>query len=152
MFTIEDKIEKHLESDIDKDCGPLRPGARPPAGACTKVQAILMCHCECSESGWKAIADLRLYGDMYVFNGQWPYDGRQPRDQKVQDLNSAIDHEYRAHIDPAVQAVTGTIKKLESKTFKSKAECEKGCKDATKKVHSQFNASLAESMREEGMQ
>src|SRR5690242_11052721 len=80
LSTLRNSIQLHYTPDIDQACGgnPLRRHAS--AGACTIAQAILMCSCECSGAGWKARAELRLYGDMYVFNGTWPYRGRQPID------------------------------------------------------------------------
>jgi RHS repeat-associated protein len=152
LFTVSRKgLTEHLVPDIDDICDdPIH--LHRPAGACTLVQAILMCTCSCSGSGFKAKAELRLYGDMYIYNGQFPYKGRNPVDQGVHDAASARAHENNAHITPAIGAVTPMINKLESKTFASKDKCDRQCEKTARSVHGGFNLSLAETQREEGQQ
>jgi RHS repeat-associated protein len=147
LFTIRNNIQLHYTPDVDASCGPHQ------AGACTRAQAILMAVCECTGSGYRAKAVLGIYGDMYVFNGTWPYKGRTPKkDKSVKDADSAINHENNVHINPAIQSVTPMINKLESRIFKTLEECRKQVEKITKAVHNDFNLDLIESQREENME
>ena len=144
LFTITNLIRQHRTLGIENVCPP------ESGGACTiRLTAGLSCDCRCDGTGWKAAADLRITGDLFVWNGQWPYHGRQPRDRRVHDAASAITHEYAAHIDPAIMALGPSIKTLEDKKFKSKDDCEAGCKNTSKFVNTLFGAVLGATQKEE---
>src|SRR5204863_8189922 len=70
LFTIRNEIVLQFAGDIDTLCGT------HSAGACTKAQALLSVICECFGSVWKAKAELRIYGNMFVYDGKWPDKGR----------------------------------------------------------------------------
>jgi hypothetical protein len=149
FFAIRDSITRHSAVDIDPECGA-RTG-----GACTLFRAALvLCNCISSQCGkkWKAEAELRIYGDMYVYSGPFPYKGRRPRDGTVHDAASAIAHEYNVHINPAIAAVTPLINALEAKTFDSKGECQTECDNTSGSVNRLFRQTLRQTQDAENNQ
>ena len=150
LFGTRDGITRHRSVDIDPSCG-IRSG-----GACTLFRAALVL-CTCTNTGgcddkWKANAELRIYGDMYVYSGPFPYKGRKPKDPSVHDAASAIAHEYNAHINPAISAVTPLINALEAKTFKSKEECQSECDITSGAVNKLFRQTLKQTQDAENNQ
>jgi len=147
LISIHDSIRQHRAIDIDPECGN-------SGGACTLLRAALViCDCKQEACGkWKANPDLRLYGDMWIYSGPFPYKGRRPVDRSVTDAGSAIAHEYRVHIDPSISAVKPLINALEQKTFNSEAECYGECDKTSKMVNNQFRQTLQDTQRRENNQ
>lgn len=114
--------------------------------------ALVNCTCECTGEVWKAKAELRIYGNMYIYNGPFPYRGRRPKDRSVHDAASAIAHEYNAHINPAIAAVTPLINGLEAKTFSSEAECQGACGQTSTAVNALFGKTLRDTQQKENQQ
>jgi RHS repeat-associated protein len=147
LFTIRDAIVVHRTLAVDEICD------RETAGACTKIRsALVICNCKCSGSGWTASAELRIYGDMYVYNGVWATLRAKPKDRSVVDAASAIAHERNVHISPAIAAVAPKIDALEAKTFKSKEECSKACDQTSHLVRALCSKTLAETREQEHRQ
>jgi RHS repeat-associated protein len=144
QFRTTDDIKKHMSPDIDPECGQA-------AGACTIIKAALvLCDCEQDcKGGWKASAELRIYGDIFAYGGPFPYKGRRPKDRSVHDGPSAIAHEYTVHIDPSIGAVAPMINGLEAKTFGSKDECMSECDKTSKAVNDLFHRTLADTQKKE---
>ncbi len=149
LFGTRDGITRHQAVDIDPSCGT-RSG-----GACTLFRAALVL-CTCTTDGcdgkWKANAELRIYGDMYIYSGPFPYKGRKPKDPSVHDAASAIAHEYNRHINPAIAAVTPLINALDAKTFKSKEECQGECDKTSGAVNKLFRQTLRQTQEAENNQ
>ncbi len=144
LFTTRDEIVQHRTLSIDQMCDA-RTG-----GACTRVRAALvMCACQCDGGTWKARAELRLYGDMYIYSGPFTLLHRQPRDQTVHDADSAVQHEYGVHINPATNAVTPAIRELEAKKFTSEKECYSECDKTSAAVDALFRRTLRATLRSE---
>jgi RHS repeat-associated protein len=144
LFSVDNRIRLVRALDIDFAC-PITSG-----GACTtKLRASVDCTCKCEGSGWKASATLIIAGTMYVSSGLWPYKGRIPRDPSVYDQPSAIAHEYRAHINPAIEGVKYSLNSLEAKTFHSKNECDTECKKTSDFVRALFGAILNDTQQAE---
>lgn len=147
LLTTRDEINQHRAIDIDPECGTTS------GGACTLIRAALvMCTCKEQCGEWKANAELRIYGDMWIYNGPFPYRGRRPVDRSVHDQASAIAHEYNVHINPAIAAVTPLIDALEQKTFSSEAECQGECNKTSDAVNSLFRRTLRETQQRENNQ
>jgi len=153
FYTVREGVTYTYEPSLQKDCpsDPRHPGLGA-AGACTHAQALLFVRCHCVPGGFKAEAELRIYADIFVFSGQFPYPGRTPKDKSVHDADSAIAHEFNTHINPAKNAVIPMITRLEAKVFKTLAECEQQGEKTARAVHNLFSADLDESQREENMQ
>ena len=148
LFTVKDGIVQHRTIGIDNVCGT------GTGGACTAIKAALvMCSCkEGCDGRWKASAELRIYGDMYIYSGPWATFPRKPKDKSVVDANSAIAHEYNVHINPAISAVTPQIKNLESMTFGSEAECYRECDKTSAAVNNLFRQTLKATQEQENKQ
>jgi len=147
-----DNIAKniHYASDIDPMC-ITKPNDPKPAGACTlKYAAVVLCRCKCEGSGWMANPELRLYGEIWIYSGPFPYKGRTPVDRTVKNQESAIAHEYIAHIDPSIRAVSPLIDALESTPFPSEAECREGCRITGIAVDALFGSTMNGTQRAEG--
>jgi hypothetical protein len=117
--------------------------------------ALVLCKCTddgCEDEMWHASAELRLYGDMWIYNGPFPYKHRTPVDRSVHDAASAIAHEYNVHINPAITAVTPLINALESKTFQSEAECQRQCDLTSGAVNALFGRTLTATQQQENRQ
>jgi RHS repeat-associated protein len=145
LFTIRNGIKEHDTLNIDSVCGP------GTGGACTSATALLMCTCtkdECSDT-WKAHAELRLYGDMYIYNGPWSTFPRRPKDRSVVDANSARNHENNVHINPAIAAVTPLINALEGQSFNSEADCKADCDKTGTAVTNLFRQTLRSTQQQE---
>ena len=128
-----------------------KPNDPKPAGACTlKYAAVVLCRCKCEGSGWMANPELRLYGEIWIYSGPFPYKGRTPVDRTVKNQESAIAHEYIAHIDPSIRAVSPLIDALESTPFPSEAECREGCRITGIAVDALFGSTMKGTQRAEG--
>ena len=148
LFTIRNGIREHDQINIDSVCGP------GTGGACTSATALLMCACtkdDCSDK-WKAHAELRIYGDMYIYNGPWSTFPRRPKDRSVHDIASARNHENNVHINPAIAAVTPLINALEGKSFSSEGECKADCDKTGTAVTNQFRQTLRDTQQQENNQ
>lgn len=142
LFAIDKRITLTKAIDIDFAC------PRNNGGGCTiDVRAKVECKCQCSENGWKADPTLIVTGHMYIGTGPWPYKGRTPVDKSVHDANSAIEHEYGVHINPAIAAVSPYVSRLEAQSFQSEAECKSECKKTSAFVGRLFGAVLADTMK-----
>jgi RHS repeat-associated protein len=148
LFTVRNGIREHDQINIDSVCGP------GTGGACTSATALLMCTCtqdDCPIS-WKAHAELRLYGDMYIYNGPWATFPRRPKDKSVHDIASARAHEWGVHLNPAIAAVTPLINALEAKSFSSESECQADCDKTSTAVTNQFRQTLRATQQQENNQ
>ena len=148
LFTVRNGIREHDTLNIDSVCGP------GTGGACTSATALLMCTCtkdDCPIS-WKAHAELRLYGDMYIYNGPWSTFPRRPKDRSVHDMDSARNHEWGVHLNPAIAAVTPLINALEAKSFSSESECQADCDKTSTAVTNQFRQTLRATQQQENNQ
>ncbi len=142
LFAIEKKITVTRSLDIDFAC-PSNNG-----GACTvRVRARVDCNCRCDGNGIKANPTLEITGQMYVSSGLWPYKGRRPVDQSVVDAQSAINHEWNVHLNPAIAGVSPAVSNLENKTFKSVEECQSDCKKTSDFVGHLFSAILFDTQK-----
>jgi len=147
LFKTTDNIKRHPTNNIDPFC----PG--DSGGACTLFRAaVVICTCDCDASGYKPNPELRLYGDIYVYNGPWQTLRRKPKDKSVVDAGSAINHEYNVHINPAKSAVSGLINGLEGKTFKSEEECQSECSKTSDLVNKLFKQTLKKTQDQENNQ
>ncbi len=140
-------IQKKVGLNMDQICGP------QVGGACTVLAAaILNCTCNCEAGNWKASPELRLYGSLYYYTGKFPYKGRKPKDPTVVDAGTAIAHEYNAHINPAIRAVTPLIQGLQGMSFKSEKECQDQCNTTSSAVDKLFRATLSATQKSEDNQ
>jgi RHS repeat-associated protein len=148
LFTVRNGIREHDTLNIDSVCGP------GTGGACTSATALLMCTCtkdDCAYS-WKANAELRLYGDMYIYNGPFSTFPRRPKDRSVVDANTARQHEWNVHLNPAIAAVTPLINALEGKRFTSEADCQADCDKTGTAVTNLFRQTLRSTQQRENNQ
>lgn len=65
------------------------------------------------------------------------------------NAETAIAHEYNAHINPAIAAVTPLINALEAKTFKSQKECYGACDETSGRVSELFRQTLRRTQEQE---
>jgi RHS repeat-associated protein len=108
----------HRLADIDPDCG------HPTAGGCERVGYTADWSCKKDCDTWSAKVKITLGGPIYVATGPFPYKGRKPQDPSVHDTASALAHEM-LHVNDKLNAILPIYRDFESKTFKSKEECEK---------------------------
>jgi len=147
LFTERNDIVQHRTLGIQNVCGA------GTGGACTAIKAALViCNCESECGGWKAKAELRIYGDMYIYSGIWSALPHKPKDKSVVDAKTAIAHEYNVHINPAIAAVTPLINNLEAKTFKSESECHAECDKTSGAVNKLFFQTLKATQEKENKQ
>jgi hypothetical protein len=147
LFRVINLIHQHRTIGIENVCPP------NTGGACTvRLKAGLACDCKCDAGSWKAAATLTVKGDLFVWNGPWPYKGTQPKDKTVHDAASAIAHEQNVHINPAIAALTPAIDHLEATKFKSQAECKAECRKTSDFVNKLFGAVLAATQAAEDKQ
>jgi RHS repeat-associated protein len=145
LYTVRYGISQHRAVDVDPQCGPHNGG-----GCTTHLAAILMCSCKCDNgTDWKASAELRIYGEMWITSGRFPYKGRRPRDRTVVDEQTAMAHEWNVHIYPSVTAVGQMIDELEAKTFKSESECKGDCNRTNDRVGRRFREELRHTQEQE---
>ena len=139
-----DEIIRKPATNLDSICGPT------VGGACTLIQAALvLCSCDCDAGGFRAKPQLRIYGTLYYFSGTFPYKGRHPKDTSVINAQTAINHEYGAHIDPAISAVTPLINNLQWRTFNSNKECSAECDKTSTIVNKLFKGTLKSTQESE---
>ena len=139
-----DEIIRKPAINLDSICGPT------VGGACTLIQAALvLCSCDCDGGGFRAKPQLRIYGTLYYFSGTFPYKGRRPKDTSVINAQTAINHEYGAHIDPAISAVTPLINNLQWRTFNSNKECSDECDKTSTIVNKLFKGTLRSTQESE---
>ena len=118
-LTIADNISRHSTLGIDQVCGS-RTG-----GACTLITGVVVVsRCQQSGTGIIAMPELRIYGDMYVYSGPFTTLRRTPTDRTVVDAQSAINHEYNVHINPAIASVAPLINSLAARAFDSVGQCQ----------------------------
>jgi RHS repeat-associated protein len=147
LFRVINLIRQHRTLGIENVCGP------GTGGACTiRLAAGLTCDCRCDGGSWKAAATLTVSGDLFVWNGPWPYQGKQPKDKTVHDAAYAIAHENNVHINPAIAALTPPIDHLEARKFKSEADCKAECRKMSDFVNTLFRAVLAATQKAEDSQ
>lgn len=147
LFTVRDGIVQHRTLGIDSVCGT------GTGGACTAIKAALViCSCREKCGVWQAHAELRVYGDMYIYSGPWATFPRKPKDRSVVDAGTAIAHEHNVHINPAIAADTPMINALEAKTFNSSAECYGECDRTSTAVNALFRQTLKATQEQENKQ
>jgi len=78
--------------------------------------------------------------------------GRVSKDRSVVDTQTAINHEFNQHINPAVNAVTPMITALRDKRFNSQDECTGECDKTSGLVNTQFKKTLANTQQQENRQ
>jgi hypothetical protein len=147
-LTITDNIQQHRALDIDPQCGSSSGG-----GCTTNVRASLTVSSPISDStDVRAIsANLRIDGDMWIYNGPFPYRGRRPVDRSVVDARTARDHEYNAHVNVATAAVTPIINEFLGRTFRSQQEFQAAIRQLSTRVSALFRSTLRETQdRENG--
>lgn len=111
--------ETLVNGDIDRSCESM------PAGACTVgIRAAASAVCEGCGDGYRAKAYLFVYGQLFAYDGPFPYKNRRPRDTSVVSTATAVAHECREHLDPATNAAVAVLAQLEGKQCGSKEECE----------------------------
>jgi hypothetical protein len=138
-------ITQHQAVDVDPQCG-----SRNGGGCTVRLAALVICSCKCDNgTDWKASAELRVYGEMWITSGRFPYKNRRPVDRTVTDANSARAHEYNAHINPAIASVTPLLDALEARTFKSEKECRDGCNKTSGDVSDRFRRTLRQTQEAE---
>ena len=113
--------------------------------ACTtNVFAWLSCKCSCTSGGYAAEPTLHIKGNLYYYPGNPKSLKSKPTDSSVVDPASSIAHEWKWHLNLAVQAVDSGIKELEQKTFSSYDECQVACtKSYSPWVTSTFSSYLS---------
>ena len=84
-----------------------------------------------------------------TYNGPWSGVGRTPRDRRVHDMASAIDHEFRVHINPAIASVRPILEQLEAREFDSEADCQGACRQAQRSVPTTFADTLRATQQQE---
>ena len=65
------------------------------------------------------------------------------------NAQTAINHEYGAHIDPAISAVTPLINNLQWRTFNSNKECSDECDKTSTIVNKLFKGTLRSTQESE---
>lgn len=99
---------------------------------------------------WRAKnVDLRLYGDMWIYNGRFPYKRRTPVDRTVVDAATARAHEYNVHINVARDAVIPLITEFLGKTFGSAKEFNTAAGQLSDRVSDLFRRTLRETQDRE---
>ena len=148
LYSVDNRIRQHVSLAWKLNC------PANSAGACTvNINSALLCDCkqrDCDKV-WKASATLRIYGEMWVYNGPWATLPTRPKDRTVHDSSSAIAHEYNVHINVGLNAVRPTLEQLESRSFSSEAECQSACTAAAalNAVPKTFNDAVHQTQVEE---
>ncbi len=139
---VSDHIVRHPTLSTIETCGSWV--------ACSRVIANAARECQ-SEPGtafFQANPTLRLYGTIHYFNGPLT-SGKRPLDRSVVNGPTAITHEYRRHIAPAVEAVVPLITQLQSARFTSSEQCESSAGEASAAIMATFRAALAATQEDE---
>ncbi len=136
-LTIRDNIRQQRAVDIDGPCGISN------AGACTHAQALTVSFSANDGTNWRASnVDLRIYGDMWITSAPFPYKGRRPVDRSVVNADTARAHEYNAHINVAIAAVTPVINGFLARTFRSQQEFQAAANQTSVRVSELFVRTL----------
>jgi hypothetical protein len=98
--------------------------------------------CVCEGGKWRGETILIVTGFMYIYDGTFPYKGRNPKDKSVINSRSARNHERRVHIDPATAAASLLLIMFELRRFDTKEKCEKELEKVKKKANNLFNKLL----------
>jgi RHS repeat-associated protein len=141
-------VTDHRAVDVDPQCGTRNGG-----GCTIRLVALVVCTCKCQGNNtWKAEAELRVYGEVWITTAPFPYKRRRPVDPTVVDAASARAHEFNAHIYPAVDAVRPLLTELEGKSFASEKECYKGCGETSVRASRLFRETLRRTQEQENNQ
>ena len=118
--------------------------------ACSIVNAYLQCDCECDPdtNTIAAKVTLNIVGTIYYYSG--PFGAvKKTRDKSVVNARTAIDHEYNAHINPAIHTVEPLIFNLENTPFFSKSDCMATCNAVSSQVQALFAQTLGATQQKE---
>jgi len=146
LYSIDNRIRQHLTIGWNLHCPAIA------AGACTvDVASVLFCNCEQNSCDklWKPSAILRIYGNMWVYNGPWSTLPIRPHDRSVHDSASAIAHENNVHINIGINAVKPALEQLESRTFSTQSECQSACAAAQDAIPKTFSDTVRRTQQEE---
>ena len=133
--------ETKRDGDPDTACG------KPTGGACARAGAAVTAYCEelsCGQATMKTI--LIVNSEITVWNGQFPYKGKKPKDPQVKDARSAYEHELVVHLHPATSAATAILSIFEQRMYPSKAACEAQIPVARGLAVDEFRAKLSQTM------
>jgi hypothetical protein len=116
--------------------------------ACTTI--VVNTSAECRQAGDLFLTDirLRLYGSIHYFFG--PLASRKrARDPSVVNGATAVAHEYREHIVPAIEAVVPRLRELRTTRFGTREACERAVAERSSEVTAAFRAVVAETQASE---
>jgi hypothetical protein len=101
-------------------------------------------NCVCEGNGCKLQGTFFIYGTMLLPKKV----ERVPKyDSTVKDTATARTHEYKWHLDPAVEAVRKLVEPPEKKSYGSESECKAACDVVSKKAKKKFGDTLASRKR-----
>ena len=141
LYTVEYNVTHNAVVDPFPICGS--------HVACTRAGISLLCPCVCEIGHVFPDPVLKITGQLYYYNGPFGKLKKKPKDPKVVDSQTAIAHEYYAHLDPAVQAVIPLVEALDKKTFGSYEDCQAECAKVRSQVISIFGKKLRETQTNE---
>ena len=143
-MTVRNGIQEHRAVDIDPQCSANN------AGACTSATALTVTTTATNGTEWRARnVDLRIYGEMWISTGPFPYRGREPVDRTVVDSETARDHEYNAHINVAIDAVRPVINEFLGQTFRTEREFRAAADRTSNRVSERFRNTLRQTQNRE---
>jgi len=140
---LEDSITRKPTLTPHETCGS--------AMACSVVAALVSCDCRVDAATNHVVAKttLHLLGTIYYFQGPFGLIAKRARDRSVVDGTTAIAHEYRVHIDPAVASVVALMTHVESVWFGSLDDCALAGRELARTTPALFRDTLIATQREE---
>lgn len=136
---------EHSQIDIDYRCGT------ESAGACSGGVIYVGYGASPTTGGFKPTqVELRVYVEIWVYNGPFPFKGRTPtKDKTVKDAKTAKAHEFSFHIAPSTQAILPVVQKFASTTFKTEADLHSAAKSLQKSLQKLFDKTMNQTLEEE---
>jgi hypothetical protein len=93
---------------------------------------------------------LLIGGSMHIYSGPFSSLKKASKvDKSVKNFATAVDHEYRYHINIAIVGVDALLKQLEQTGFGSEAACYAGCAAVSGKVNKLFDSILQQTQAKE---
>jgi RHS repeat-associated protein len=143
LFELRYNVTEIYQDDIEEECRNKKTKQLTnPAGACSQINGLALGSCVCEGGKWRGETILIVTGFMYIYDGTFPYKGRNPKDKSVINSRSARNHERRVHIDPATAAASLLLIMFELRRFDTKEKCEKELEKVKKKANNLFNKLL----------
>ena len=139
---VNDQIVKNPTAATLETCGSWL------ACSSIRVDTAMWCESEAESGLFRVNLTLQLDGTIHYYNG--PFEERaRAFDQSVVNGHTAVSHEYRRHIVPAVDAVGPLITRIGAARFASRQDCQKSGRESANEIRETFRSVLASTQEQE---